>query len=719
MRNAIESRWMRKVLGVGMIVALGHAAFAQGTGSKALEPPVPVAQGQKPQPANAQGVGMDAAKLGGPASMGALGLGGKVQGPVVLKVGDELVSLADFRHIFLKNNRDPLITTEALDAYMELFINFKLKVQEAERRGMDTTQKFLQELAGYRAQLARPYLNDQTLQESLVREAFDRRQWEVRARHILVNCAENASPADTLNAWKRAEALRKRVLAGEPFEIVARSKGGSDDPSAEQNGGDLGWFTAFQMVYPFESAAYNTPEGQISPIVRTRFGYHILEVTGRRPARGEVKVAHILIRTPEPKDANAINLSRARINEVHRLLTEGADWREMTLKFSEDASTASKGGELAAFSTGRMVEAFEDAAFSLSADGEISQPFRTDYGWHIVKRLSYKPLQTFEQAQRELEKKVMRDSRADRTRASFLEQLKRETGFTMDNAALASVRALASKTDSCFHPGHPLPALKPADGNRVLVRFADQTRTLNDFATYLNNAKARNADLGTNAVIDAQLKAWTEEMLIAHEDARLELKHTDFRLLMEEYHDGILLFELTDQEVWSRAVKDSAGLEAFFLAHPEKFSHAERLDARVLTCSPGALKAAKKALKKGQDLAELQRTLQAQDPLALRVEEGVYERGANHWVDQAFAQLAAEGKLTRPGGQVLSFDSGAGVTVLVEVRNYLPVQPKSLSETRGVAIAAYQDHLEAQWVAALRAKTPFTVYREALHSLAQ
>jgi len=706
---------------VGMVVAGGAstAVWAQGTGSKGVQPPVPVAQGQKPQPAKAEGVGLNSTPLGGPASMGALGLGGKVQGPVVLQVGGELVPLADFRHIFLKNNREEVITEEALDAYMELFINFKLKVQEAERRGMDTTQKFLQELAGYRSQLARPYLNDQTLQEALVREAFDRRQWEVRASHILVGCAENASPADTLNAWKRAEALRKRVAAGEPFDIVARSKGGSDDPSAEQNGGDLGWFTAFQMVYPFESAAYNTNEGALSPIVRTRFGYHVLQVTGRRPARGEVKVAHILIRTPEPKDANAVNLSRARINEVHRQLSEGADWRQMAQQYSEDASTANKGGELAAFSTGRMVEAFEDAAFALSADGEISQPFRTDYGWHIVKRLDYKPLQTFEQAKRELEKKVMRDSRADRTRASFIEQLKRETGFQLNATALAPLQTLASKTDSCFFPGHPLPALRPADAGQTLVTFAGTTRTVQDFANYLNNTKARNADLGTAAVIESQLKAWTEDMLIAREDSLLEMKHPDFRLLMEEYHDGILLFELTDQEVWSRAVKDSAGLEAFFAANSARFSWGERLDVRVLTCAAEAVKPVRKALKKRQDLTALQATLQAANPLALRIEQGVFEREANHWVDAAFAQLAAEGGLARAGGKVLSFPGGEGVTVLVEVRNYLPVAPKSLSETRGVAIAAYQDHLEAQWVAALRAQTPFTVYRDALHSIAQ
>ena len=203
------------------------------------------------------------------------------QDEAVLTVGEESVSLADFEHIFLKNNRDSVITEAALDEYMELFINFKLKVQAAETLGMDTVETFQKELAGYRTQLARPYLTNNELLDELVRQAWERKQEEVRARHILVSCSAQANPADTLKAWKRANAMRTRILNGEDFEAVALSKAGSDDPSVRDNGGDLGWFSAFQMVYPFEEAAYTTAVGELSPIVRTRYGYHFLEVTGR------------------------------------------------------------------------------------------------------------------------------------------------------------------------------------------------------------------------------------------------------------------------------------------------------------------------------------------------------------------------------------------------------------------------------------------------------
>ena len=222
--------------------------------------------------------------------------------PYVLKVGEQYVTLADFDHIFRKNNRDGAATVESLDAYMELFINFKLKVLEAQSQGLDTAATFKKELAGYRSQLARPYLIDSELLGALVEEAWQRSKEEVRARHILVNCAETASPGDTLAAWKRADALRKRILTGEDFASVAKSKGGSDDPSAKDNGGDLGWFTAFQMVYPFETAAFTTPVGQVAPLVRTRYGYHVVEVTGRRNAQGEVRAAHILVRSSAADD---------------------------------------------------------------------------------------------------------------------------------------------------------------------------------------------------------------------------------------------------------------------------------------------------------------------------------------------------------------------------------------------------------------------------------
>ena len=640
------------------------------------------------------------------------------QEEAVLTVGEESVSLADFEHIFLKNNRDSVITEAALDEYMELFINFKLKVQAAEALGMDTVEAFQKELAGYRTQLARPYLTNNELLDELVRQAWERKQIEVRARHILVSCSAQANPADTLKAWKRAGAMRSRILNGEDFEAVALSKAGSDDPSVRDNGGDLGWFSAFQMVYPFEEAAYTTAVGNLSSIVRTRYGYHFLEVTGRRDARGEIRAAHIMIRTKEGADAATTKAAEERINSIHDLLVNGGRWEELAMKMSQDASTASKGGELPWFGTGKMVEEFENAAFGLTEDGQISAPFKTSYGWHIVKRLEYRAPASFEASKRELQKKVSRDSRSELTRASFLENLKAEYNFTANASAIKSLKRVAAKQDSVFFPGHPLANVPSKSAGTTLLTIGDESATVADFVDYLSIVKVRNAEAGANAVIDAQFISWSDKLLLDYEDARLEAKHDDFRLLMEEYHDGILLFELTDEKVWSKAVKDTAGLEAYHAAHVSDFMWSTRAEVDVFTCADDkAVKAARKAVKKGSDLAIFQRDYNAENGNAITLTSGRFSEGDNTWGDQVLADAAA-GTLSEKSPVLATYAGGGAETVLVHVRAIRSPEPKSLSEARGQVIAAYQDHLEAQWIEELRGATSTEVNRNLLHSLA-
>ena len=633
----------------------------------------------------------------------------------ILTVGTEEVSAADFQHVFLKNNRDSVITEAALNEYMELFINFKLKVQAAEALGMDTIETFQRELAGYRTQLARPYLTNNDLLQDLVKQAWERQQEEVRARHILVSCGAEASAADTLKAYKRALAMRKRVENGEDFQKVAQSKGGSDDPSVRDNGGDLGWFSAFQMIYSFEDAAYNTPVGSLSDIVRTRYGYHVLEVTGRRDARGEIRTAHIMIRTKEGASEDEAAQSESRIGQVYDLLQNGLPWEELAMKMSEDATTSGKGGELPWFGTGKMVEEFENAAFGLKADEAISRPFQTSYGWHIVKRLEYRAPLDFEASKRELQKRVGRDSRSELTRTSFLQNLKVEYGFTANTAALTSVKRYAARQDSVFHPNHELKIDRSSDRNKTLVTLAGQTATVQDFADYLNKAKIRNLEKATGEVIDEQFQIWSEKLMLDYEDTQLEAKHNDFRLLMEEYHDGILLFELTDEKVWSRAVKDTAGLETFHVAHRNDFMWGPRAEVTIFTCANDkVVKATKKAIKKGKDLVAFQREANAENSTAVRMESGLFSEGENNWADQILAENAAGTLATGTA----SYEGAGGETIVVYIQDLRDAEPKTLMEARGQVIAAYQDFLEAAWIEELRANTTVEINRDLLQNLA-
>lgn len=639
---------------------------------------------------------------------------------IVLTVGNEEVTLADFEHIFMKNNRDSLVSIASLDEYLELFIRFKLKVQAAEELGLDTVTTFQRELAGYRTQLARPYMTNNDLLQDLVLQAWERKQEEVRARHILISCGNEATPADTLKAWNRTNALRTRIANGEDFETVATSKGGSDDPSAKDNGGDLGWFSAFQMVYPFEEAAYTTEVGELSTLVRTRYGYHFLEVTGRREARGEIRAAHIMVRLKAGADATETTNSESKINQIYELLSQGMPWEEAALKMSEDASTSSKGGELPWFGTGKMVETFEDAAFGLSEDGQISEPFETSYGWHIVKRLEYKANASFESEKRELEKKVSRDSRSELTRASFIENLKSEYDFTLSKSPLSKLYRATSRQDSVFFPNHPVIGLASDDLSKPMLQIADQSSTLGDFVQHLNSSKIRNPSLGKPAIIKSQLKLWSENTLLAYEDSRLEEKHDAFRLLMEEYHDGILLFELTDEKVWSRAVKDTVGLEAFHANHTEKFMWNTRADVRAFVLADARLaKKVKKAIVKGQDLQPIAANANKSNSLAYRLEEGLFSEGENTWADRVIANYKS-GDLTMSSEDFVftEYKAGGNEVILVHVREIRGPEPKTLAESRGQVIAAYQDQLEADWIDSLRSQKTVEVNRTLLHSLA-
>jgi len=693
----------------------------------------------------------------------------QVEDPVLLTVDGKPVTRGEFEAIYKKNNKDAPVTPEALNEYLDLFINYKLKVREAEVEGLDTVAKFKTELDGYRKQLARPYLIDRELNDQLMKEAYDRMSVEVRASHILVQVAPEASPEDTLAAYKRLAALRARVVAGEDFATVAQSKGGSDDPSATKNGGDLGWFSALQMVYPFETAAYNTRVGEVSAPVRTRFGYHIIKVVGKRPARGQIQAAHIMMRTAETDSPERTAEVEKRIREVHAQVISGQlAFGDAALRFSEDESSSGKGGELPMFGTGKMIEEFEDAAFALKKDGDVSEPVKTRFGWHIIKRLEYKAPPTYEEARGELKAKISRDSRADITKKAFLEKLKKDYHFTpypanvkalykmvdstvfmkgnvvtdtlirkdvtegivmhkgmrykreingtLQAGKLVNIRSrkhddlVKNPTDTVVvrdvHEGWSYDRAKAAKMTKPVFTMDGASATQIDLLNDIESKQRREGVKPLPSFVEDRFVMFSDDKVLEFEDSNLETKYPEFRMLMKEYRDGILLFELTDQKVWSKAVKDTVGLERYYEANKSVYMFPTRYDADLYSCANADVaKQVRSLYKKGKRGTDMTTVVNDISALNLTIENGL-------WSEQDKPFL--KGNMLPGLSPNYEVD---GRVVIADLRAVVPPSPKPLNDTRGLVTAAYQDQLEKDWIKALRAKYPVVVNKDVLNTI--
>jgi peptidyl-prolyl cis-trans isomerase SurA len=627
--------------------------------------------------------------------------------PVVMTIGDKSVTQSDFLQIYLKNNPTPKYDKETLDDYVELFKKFKFKVLEAEKLGYDTLPKLVKELDGYRKQLALPYLVDSAKNQQLVKEGYERLQHEINASHILIRVAENAAPEDTLTAYNRIIEIRKRILKGEDFAHVARSKNGSEDPSAKDNGGNLGYFSAFQMVYPFEEAAYKTKVGEISMPVRTKFGYHILQVHDKRPARGLISTSHIMIMTPKTTDQVAKSNPEERIRELYEKLKTGEKFEELAKKYSEDQTSKTKGGVLPEFGTGsrqRMVPEFEEAAFALTKDGDISEPFQSAYGWHIVKRNSLKELESFDVLKKEIQQKVNRDERSLKTQASFVEKLKKEYKFK--DASKKQLAWFYTNVDSTFLEGAWV-APKTKD-NPTLFSFNKIKFTRSDFSDYLQNLNGQGSKESIKRQIDNAYQTYISEQLIAYEEAQLESKYPEFKALMNEYHDGVLLYEIMNDKVWNKAIKDTAGMRAYFNEHREDYKWGDRIDADIYECDSKEIALKVTELLKNDTISSsyVMSKINEKSALNVTVKSALFE------IEQTNTL-----KNRRFGSGVNPIYEFEGKFHCVNVKTIIPPSFKELTETKGAVTAAYQQYLETNWLKNLSEKYPVKINTEVLYNL--
>ncbi len=625
--------------------------------------------------------------------------------PVLLTVDRQNISLSEFEAVYKKNNRDEVVDQKDLEDYLELNINFRLKVREAEELGLDTVKKFIEELKGYQKQLAKPYLTDKEVTQNLVKEAYERSLKDVRASHILLKVGPDALPKDTLIVYNKIMDIRKQAEKG---DFAALAKKYSEDPSAKENAGDLGWFSVLRMVYPFETAAYETPKGKISMPVRTRFGYHIIKAFGSRDAQGEISTAHIMLKTGKEASEEDQAKAKEKVMEVKGLLDKGQNFEDLAKKYSEDKGSSSTGGVLPKFGAGRMVPAFEEAAFGLKADGDYSEPVLTDYGWHIIKRIERFSIPTFEEAEKDLSAKVAKDSRSEMSKLSVLNRIKKEYGFKETRSALDAV---AAKLDSTLIEGKW--NAEVANGLTATVfTIGKETFTQADLAAYIGSHQSRRKEEPLVVILNGMYGQFVDESLLNYEESRLAQKHPEYKALLKEYRDGILLFDLTDDKVWSKAVKDTAGLKVFHQNNGEKFMWGKRLDAEIYYCQKDSIVEPLKAtlakkLKKGKPgKEEILKEFNANSKLNLRIEQDQYEENEEEILKNVKWEKGVYGPFKDGENQVL-----------VLVNAVLEPTPKTLKEARGLVTADYQNFLEKEWIAELRSKYKYTANRELLKQI--
>jgi peptidyl-prolyl cis-trans isomerase SurA len=619
----------------------------------------------------------------------------------LIKMGDKTITAQEFMDVYEKNNvKSDVIDKKDVDEYLDMFVNFKLKVTEAEALKMDTLPKFVKEFEGYRKQLAKPYLSNDEETENLVEEAYDRMHWDINASHILVRCDINAVPADTLKAYKKAISLRERVLKGEDFGDLAYDK--SEDPSAHDtvvngrfykgNRGNLGYFTVFDMVYPFETGAYNTPIGELSMPVRSDFGYHIIKVNSKTTACGMVTAAHIflVVDDKDPLKTDSVVREKA-FNIYNEIAKDGKNWDAIARRYSEDKGTATNGGVLTPFKVSQIVPEFIDVVKQLNP-GEFSEPVKTSYGYHIIKLVNTKGIRSFDDEKENIKKRVEKDMRAKASDEIVMKRIMKENKFKeyvkVKDEFIATV-------DSSLNQGQYVMA-EGVKTNKVLFKFNKQKYTVGDFAAFLKTKTNSQPFMSPAAYAYKLYDEYLKTETFAYEDAHLEEKYPEFKMLVTEYHDGILLFDLMDKEVWKKAEKDTLGLQNYYEEHMNEYMWGERIKTIfVVVPTPDKVKLVESLLKNDLSIDSIRSIIKKADLRGVSAKSQYFQHGDNVDIDE----------IEWIPGKIYTIPSTVDkMTRIVKILEIRQPEPKSFREAKGLVTSAYQTKLEEDWVESLKEK---------------
>ncbi|MGB4655102.1 MAG: peptidylprolyl isomerase [Bacteroidales bacterium] len=628
---------------------------------------------------------------------------------VILTIDDNKIYTEEFLRLFNKNNLDEnIITKQALDEYMPLFINFKLKVMEAKSLGMDTLDSFKKELATYRNQLAMPYLTDEDTENYMLKEAYQRGNFDMRAKHILFTIDGLGSPQDTLQAWNNAIDVRNQALKGSDFSALAQKY--SKDPSAQDrdyqgtlikgNGGDLGYFTVFNMLYPFENAIYNMKIGDISMPIRSPHGYHLIQLIDKKPALGNIQLAHVIIHRTENSDTEQ---NKKKAYDAYNLLESGKPFGEVAKLYSDDKTTRDEGGLLPWFPVYRLMPQFIETIHTLKQN-QYSKPFETQAGWHIIKLIDVQRQGSYEDEVERIRKKIANGDRMSVITDAFVEKVKAKHNFTEN---LNNVDEVATRvTDSIFAT-----SWKPSEAeglNKVVFTIGDKTYTQEDLAKQLAYTQRLSAPTYIPFYVRNVYDNWMKKEVIKYADMHIEDDYPSFKILIDEYKDGILLFNLTDKMVWNKAIEDTIGLENYYKTVCNNYMLDERLQADSYTLKGNSklLKSIENSVKKGLSYNEILKK-HSLDSTQLTVKQIIINKNdLDKWNNVKWEK-----------GVSVSATVKNNEYHIIDVTDILPAQPQDLKNIRGVIISEYQEYLDSEWIDNLRKKYSVKINTTAVNNL--
>lgn len=621
---------------------------------------------------------------------------------VLMTIEGKPVYASEFKRVYLKNL--DLVQDESqkdIDGYLQLFIDYKLKIAEAEAQGLDEESLYKSEFSKYRDQLSRNYLFEDKITDELAKEAYERGKEEVSASHILIKVDYESVPRDTLVAYNKLNSIRERAVKGEDFTQLAKIY--SEEPGAKESGGNLGYFSVFNMVYPFENAAYNTKVGEISKIIRTSFGYHILKVNDRRAKLPKIAVAHIMI--SDKKGARTFN-PEERINEIYTMLKQGESFESLATQFSDDKNSAVKGGKLNPFTKGDLrASEFENAAYDLKNIGDISKPVKTDFGWHIIRLDEKLPVETFEQQKETLEKKVTEGDRSKIVTAAINNKIKEKYGFKTGESFLPYFDTYV--TDDVLKRKWVMNPI-PSENEKTLFTIGDKKFGSTDFAKFISSRQktTRPYKLKETLLLDLYNEFETES-LKDYFKQNLEKENEDYAAILAEYRDGLLIFDVMNQNIWQKAKNDSVGVQEYYNKTKQNYQWKQRVDADIYSATSEILaQQIQKMLSEGKTTEEIKAALNTEDKVNVLVTPGIFE------IEQ---HELPKGLEIKEGVSKVYPNSGS--FVVVNIKTILAPSEKSLDDVKGKVLSNYQNDIEAKWMQELRSKYKVEVDKKTLKRL--